>query len=145
MNKDGALQYGVWRIGQNHRAEDLHSFAAFDPEHRSAEDAVCISIDDDFYEAGCFAALDGAGHARHRIRADFQLAAAGARFLLRHPHASELWIGEKRIRNTPIYGRQILSLDKIAKDDLVIVVGNMRERRAALHVAARPDSRCAGL
>src|SRR4029077_6632177 len=66
--------------------------------------------------------------------------ATRARFLLRHPHASELWIGEKRIRNIAIHGGQILALDEIAVDDLVIVVGNMRERRPALPVAQRPAS-----
>src|ERR1700751_2384698 len=49
MNIDGAFEHGVRCVGQNHRAEDLHGFAAFHSEYRSAEDAVCLSIDDDFH------------------------------------------------------------------------------------------------
>ena len=123
----------------------MNSFAALHSEYRSPKDAIRFSVDDNFHEAGCFVALDGAGHARHWIRADFQLAAAGARFLLRHAYASELWIGEKRIRNVAIHSREILALDEIAVNDLVVVVGNVRERRTAFHVAERPDSRDAGL
>src|SRR6266481_2307943 len=71
VDVDGALQERVGLFREHESAENLHEFAAFGSEDGSAEDAVVRSIDDNFHEAGGFAALDRAGDVRHRASANF--------------------------------------------------------------------------
>src|SRR6266478_7116309 len=93
VNVDGALQKRVRLIRQHERAEDLHEFAAFRGEDGSAEDAVIRSIDDNFHEAGGFAALDGARNVSHGASANFKFKTFGASFFFGQTDTSELRIG----------------------------------------------------
>ena len=71
MNVHRAFQQSVRLPCEHESAEDLHEFAAFGSKDGSAQDAVVRSIDDNFHEAGGFAALDRARHIGHRASADF--------------------------------------------------------------------------
>src|SRR6267378_5356666 len=62
VDVDGALQQRMRLVREHESAEDLHQLASFGGEDGSAKDAVVRSIDDNFHEAGGFAALNGTRH-----------------------------------------------------------------------------------
>src|SRR6266481_10143565 len=80
MDVDGALQERVGLFREHESAENLHEFASFGGEDGSAEDTVVRSIDDNFHEAGGFAALDGARNVSHGASANFKFKTFGASF-----------------------------------------------------------------
>ena len=56
------------------------------------------------------------------------------------PTPPKLRIGEDAVRYEPIFGGEIFFFDQIAVDDLKIVVRNVRESRAPIAIAERPDA-----
>src|SRR5712664_2167404 len=84
VNIDGALQKRVRLIREHESAEDLHEFATLGGKDGSAEDAVIRSVDDNFHEARCFAALNGARHVGHRASANFKFKSFGASIFFGH-------------------------------------------------------------
>src|SRR5260370_2217924 len=105
-----------------------------------SENPVAGSVDNNFHEPRRFAAFNGARHISHRAFPDFQLETFCAGFFFRHADAAELRIGEDAVRHGPIFGCEILSFHQIAVNNLEIVIGDVRESRAALAVAEGPNA-----
>src|ERR1700756_1254041 len=67
------------------------------------------------------------------------------RLALRQPRAAELRVDEHRVRNDPVPCAHLLVPDEVRAQHAIVVVGQVRERRTALHVTHRVDARHAGL
>src|SRR5262249_50826690 len=120
---------------------ELDEFAALGAQDRCPQYVVRLGIHDDLHEAGRLVALDDAGDPAHWDLADLEAPAGGPGLLLGHADAPELRVGEHGVGHEPAVGRELLAFDQVAVDDLVIVVGDVRECRAALDVAQGPDAR----
>src|SRR5439155_26784419 len=140
VDVDGALQHRVGDVGEHQEAEDLDQLAALGAEDGGAEHPVRLSIDDQLHHPRRLVALQGAGDVGHRDGADLQRAAGGARFRLRHADAAQLRVGEDAVGNQAALDAAVLSLDNVPIDDLVVVVGDVGEGGAALHVAEGVDA-----
>src|SRR5262249_44799038 len=90
-------------------------------------------------------ALDGPGDPGRRDLADLELVPGRPRLFFGQAHTTELRIGEDGVGDEAAVGGEILLLDEIRVHDLVVVVGDVREGRAALDVPQRPDVRYVGL
>src|SRR6266566_8906345 len=141
MNVNGSLEKRVRKSGEHQRAEDLDQFPALGRQYRRAEDAVVRGVHDNLHQARSLVAFDSSRHGAHGHLADLEAVAFLPRFLLSHSHATELGIGENRIGHEPVLSAQVLAFDQVPIDDLEVVVGDVSEGGAALHVAQGPDAR----
>ena len=121
--------------------EDLDQLAALRGQDGRAEDLVRFRIDHELHQPGRLVALDGPGDPGHRDLADLEPAPGRPRLPLGQADAAQLRVGEDGVGHQAVVGGEVLALDQVGVDDLVVVVGDVRERRAALDVAQRPDAR----
>jgi hypothetical protein len=66
------------------------------------------------------------------------------RLSLCYPDAPQFWIGVDGMGDDPILDAEISVPDQVANHGLIIVERDVREGRAAFHVAKRPNPRDVG-
>ena len=117
----------------------MDDLVASDAEEGRAEDLLRLRVDDDPHEPFRLALLARAADVRHRLGADEQLAPALARRAQRHSAPAERGVDVQGVGLDAVRDPARLTVEKVGGDDLVVVVGRVRERAAAVAVAERPD------
>src|SRR3990170_3179169 len=136
------------RIGYlaHHRyLEHGRYLAAFDPEDRTAQDPTRIRVHDGFYHAARLAHLERPGHVAHRHPGYADVEVFLASFLLAQTHPPELRVRKDGVGDQTPRGGGVATVQEVGLDDAVVVVGDVGEGRATLHVAQGPDVRQVGL
>ena len=144
MDVDGAEQR-LDRGAGVHQVEDgMDRLVAFDAEERRAEDLAAVGVGQHLEKALRLAALHRAADAGHRPAADQHPAAGGAGLGLGHAAAPERRVGEERVGRQAVGDLAVGAVQQVRGDDLVVVVGGVGERAAAIALAERPDAGGAG-
>ena len=114
------------------------------PSKRGAQDLLRLGVDQHLHEALRLGAFAGAADARHHHLARQRRPSRGADLALGHADARERRVGEQRVDGDAVGDAAPVVVEQVRGDDLVVVVGRVREGAAAVDVAQRPDARRAG-
>ena len=139
------LDHGIRRLGVHHVQDRVDDLVAADAEDGRAQDPVRLGVHQHLHEALRLALLHGAANARHRPRGDQGRAARFPDLLLGHADAGERRVDVERVAVDTVRDAARVAVQEVGGDDLVVVVGGVREGAAAVALAQRPHAGDGGL
>src|SRR5262249_54508374 len=106
--------------------------------NRSAQNLFCFRINTDFHETLCLSFLKSPADPDHRIFRG-KCSAPGFSYLgVGHAASAEWRICIQSGRLDSVRHAAMISVEKIGRDDLIVVVGSVRKGAAAIAVTQRP-------
>src|SRR5678816_3111862 len=140
MNVHGALYHRVRLFGVHDVEDAVYCLVSTGPENGSAENFFAIGIYENFHKSLGLALFDCTGNAGHRTLTDQNFATGRDRFRFGHSSATERWIDEQAISRNTIGNSARIVVQQVCSNDLVIVVGRVREGAFAVAIADSPDA-----
>ena len=140
MGEYGVAKSRVRQIAHHGELKHAHDLAAFQAEHGAAEDRRVSRSTTTF--------MSPRDSATSTARATCDIGIVATAMLRRwarasrsvSPIAAQLWIDEDRVRHQAAGDGGRPAIQQIRAQDAEVVVGNVRERGTALHVADRVDA-----
>jgi len=138
VGQDGVAQPRMGQVGEHRRLHHRHDLAGLWPDHGEAENAIVGLVHQDLHEALHLHDRLRPQHAAHRQLGDARLNVLALSVALTQAHMGKRRLSEHAVGDQPVV-RAPLSAGKIVPDDAEVVLGDMRELRAAGAFAERPD------
>src|SRR5260221_1441550 len=139
MNVDGVADHRYGLTGIHHVDVHVHELRSFVAEDRGTEELVGAGVDDDLDETVFLAGFDRLAVPADVESRELDLAARLPRLGLVHSDASDLRVGEDRVRDDPVRSARAVSRH-LRQQYTVIVPGRVREHGTAADVTGRPYS-----
>ncbi len=117
----------------------MDGLVAVDAEDGAAEDLVGVGVDEELHEAGGLAHLPGASDGFHLPGTDQHVTSARQGLRVGHPEATERWVDEQPVAGDSVGNPTRVVVEQVGDNDLVIVVGGVRECTLPVAIAERPD------
>ena|SRR5664279_3724338 len=144
MNGNGALQHVVRQPGIDGVEKAMNYLVTAGPENGGAKYPFCPGIHDNLHEAPGFSLFDGSPDPGHRPLSGQDRPTSLSRFGIGHPDPTQRWIYIKCIAWNAGTDQAMLAIEEIGRNDLVVIVGRVREGATTVAVAERPDAVHAG-
>src|SRR4051812_5617321 len=140
VDRHRPLQDRIGRSSIHHVQDTVDRLITTHPQYRGPKDSLRLSVGDHLHEPLGFALLDRPPDPRHRTLRYEQRPARPARFGFGQPDAPERWINVEGIGGNTLAHSTVFTIEKIGRDDLIVVVGGVGEGAAAVAVAQGPDA-----
>src|SRR5262249_55958190 len=137
VREDSVFQNGVRQLAHHRDLDHRHNLAALDAQNGATQNLLRVSVYDCFHKAPALAHLQRPRHIAHRHLGHANVQAPGPRLRFTQTYAPELRVYEDGVRHEAIINRRVSAFDQIGSYDTVIVVRDVSELRAALHIAER--------
>src|SRR5262245_25446290 len=140
VREDSVFQNGVRQLAHHRDLDHRHNLTALYAQNGAPQNLLRVGVYDGFHKAPALAHLQRPRHIAHRHLGHANVQAPGPRLRFTQTYAPELRIYENSVRHETIINRRVPAFNQIGSDDAVIVVRDVSELRAALHVAEGVDS-----
>src|SRR5215471_15535246 len=112
-------------------AEQIDDLFGMGPDEVSAQDAICVLLDEGLEAVDRFVESSGCVPVRSRLRVHSEFDPLRARLRLAEPNRGNWRNCECDARNAPVVRPVLVAVEKVLRDDFAIVARYRRERRAA--------------
>src|SRR5436309_1233963 len=140
MSEDRLLQCSVWHSTHHRYLKRRHQLAALNSQHRATKYLIRVRVNHRLDEAASLTHLNRAGYVSQRQLSHADVQAALASFRLGQPNPTELRVHENGIRNKSIACSHVAAFYQVCADDSKVVVRDVSELRASVHIAERVDT-----
>ena len=140
MGEDPVAKGGVRELSHHRNLDDRHDLAPGHSENRGAENPAGALLDERFHEPSGLVALERPGDARHRKLRHAEPKTSLSSFSLAQANPPELGVDENAVGHEAVSGAAVSALDEVSLDDSIVVVRDVGESRAAVHVPERVDA-----
>src|SRR6516225_11236692 len=135
---DSVAKLWIWQVRDHRGLNHGHDLAGLSADHRKAENAVVARTDKNLHKALRFVRRCRPAHRLHRQPRNARGHTLALRFALAQSDMSEGRVREHAVRNQAI-ARAAVAAGEIVPDDAKVILGCVRELRAAGAFADSPD------
>jgi hypothetical protein len=131
VDRHRVLQHVVGHVCIHDVEDAVNRLVAARAEYGRPENPARPGVNNGLHQPVRFPLLDGAADATHGTAADEQRPSRGARLALRHADAAERRIDVERVGGHAVAHAPARAVEQVGGNDLVVVVGGVREGPAA--------------
>ena len=144
VNMHRALNGRVRQIRVHDIDYGMNRLITVKAQYGSAENLVCVTVDNDFHESLRLSKFTCAANARHLPFSDAHVETCFARGPFRQADTTERRIDENAVAFNPIRYESAVIREKICRHDLEIVVCGMCKSAAPINLTQRPNALLSG-